>query len=187
MTSTAGLKPWPKMARILQIGNVHAPKVLMSSHSYPQGFTYIGLLIVIAIAGIGLAAVGVLWQTQAQRMREQELLFIGGEYSRALASYATSTPGGIRQFPADLEDLVLDKRIPIIKRHLRKLYLDPISNKAEWGLEKQQNRIVGVYSLSKKKPIKKSGFAAEYESFENAQTYSDWRFGSSGNAGNGIN
>ena len=72
------------------------------------GFTYIGLLIVIAIAGIGLAVVGVLWQTEMQREREKELLFIGHEFKQALRSYAGSTPGGIQQSPRNLNELVLD-------------------------------------------------------------------------------
>src|SRR3982074_2070613 len=51
------------------------------------GFTYIGLLIAVVVLGIALSAVGTVWRTQAQREREQELLFIGHEFQRAIAAY----------------------------------------------------------------------------------------------------
>ena len=51
------------------------------------GFTYIGLLIAVVIIGIALSAVGTIWRTQAQREREQQLLFIGRDFQRAIASY----------------------------------------------------------------------------------------------------
>jgi len=96
-----------------------------------KGFTYLGLLIIIAIAGIGLAAVGVMWKTEMQRERENELLFIRNEFSKALADYYKATPGGIQQLPKSLNDLILDKRFPVTKRHLRKLYIDPMTGKSD--------------------------------------------------------
>lgn len=141
-----------------------------------QGFTYIGLLIIIAIAGIGMSAVGVMWQTEMRREREAELMHIGSEFRKAIISYREATPGGVQQNPRTLEDLLLDERLPIIKRHLRKLYPDPITNSKTWGLTVEQGAIVGVYSLSQLEPIKRSGFPAEYEMFEDADSYADWRF-----------
>lgn len=141
-----------------------------------QGFTYIGLLIVIAIAGIGLATVGVLWQTEMQREREKELLFVGNAFKQALMSYQSSTPGGIRQLPKTLQELVTDQRFPYIKHHLRKIYSDPMTGKADWGLEMQQGAIMGIYSKSTLQPIKKFGFDAGNEVFINAKKYSDWIF-----------
>ncbi len=141
-----------------------------------QGFTYIGLLIVIAIAGIGLATVGVLWQTEMQREREKELLFVGNAFKQALMSYQASTPGGIRQLPKTLQELVTDQRFPYIKHHLRKIYSDPMTGKADWGLEMQQGAIMGIYSKSTIQPIKKFGFDAGNEVFAKAKKYSEWIF-----------
>lgn len=141
-----------------------------------KGFTYIGLLIIIAIAGIGMSAVGIVWQTEMRREREVELMHIGAEFRQAIASYRDATPGGIKQNPRKLEDLLLDERLPIIKRHLRKLYRDPITNSTSWGLLIEQDAIAGVYSLSTLEPIKRSGFPAEYETFEDADSYAEWRF-----------
>lgn len=141
-----------------------------------QGFTYIGLLIIITIAGIGLSEVGVLWQTEMQREREKELLFVGNQYKQAINSYYQNSPGSIKQLPTKLDDLLLDSRFPSIKRHLRQMYVDPMTGKASWGLEMQGGEIVGVYSTSLLKPFKKNGFKAGYETFTDAVHYSDWKF-----------
>jgi len=147
-----------------------------NSSKFNAGFTYIGLLIIIAIAGIGMSAVGIMWQTEMRRERELELMHIGTEFKEAIISYRDATPGGVKQNPRKLEDLVLDKRLPVIKRHLRKLYHDPITNTNTWGLIIEQDAIVGIYSLSTLEPIKRKGFPAEYEMFEDADSYKDWQF-----------
>src|ERR1700676_1429118 len=85
------------------------------------GFTYIGLLIAIVILGVALSAVGVVWRTQAQREREQELLFIGHDFERAIASYYRAS----RQFPQEIDDLLEDKRGTEPAHHLRRFYNDP--------------------------------------------------------------
>ncbi|OGS97060.1 MAG: hypothetical protein A3K04_10935 [Gallionellales bacterium RBG_16_56_9] len=140
------------------------------------GFTYIGLLLFIAIGGIALAAIGPVWHTEMQREREKELLFAGEQYAQAIGSYYESTPGGVRQYPASLQDLLHDRRFPGIKRHLRKLYLDPMTGGDEWGLIKEQGAIVGVHSLSQARPLKQAGFAGQFAGFADADRYQGWRF-----------
>lgn len=141
------------------------------------GFTYLGLLLFIAIAGIGLAAVGQSWHTEMKREKETELLFIGSQFRRALVSYYESTPSGPKQYPATLQELLRDARTPKAKRLLRRIYVDPMTGRNEWGLVKQNGRIVGVYSLSQEQPLKTAGFDPEFASLGAAKTYSDWRFG----------
>jgi type II secretory pathway pseudopilin PulG len=138
------------------------------------GFTYIGLLMLMAIAGIGMAGVGIVWHQDAQREREKELLFIGDEYRRAIGSYFEN--GNPKQFPNALEDLILDKRSASTKRHLRKLYADPMPPHKPWGLVMQQGQIIGVYSTSEAEQIKKIGFLPPYEAFAEAANYADWKF-----------
>lgn len=140
------------------------------------GFTYLGLLLLIAIGGIGLAAVGQVWHTEAQREREKELLFVGEQYARAIGSYYESTPGAVKQYPASLEELLEDRRFPVMRRHLRKLYRDPVTGEADWALILQQGKIVGVHSQSERKPVKQDGFAEAYAGFTGAAQYRDWRF-----------
>lgn len=140
------------------------------------GFTYIGLLMMIAISGIALAGVGIVWHQDAQREREKELLFIGEEYRKAIGSYYENSPSDAKQFPKTLDNLVLDRRLPGIKRHIRKLYVDPMLREESWGIALQQGQIIGIYSVSKQSPIKKTGFPLQYEVFSAAEKYSDWKF-----------
>lgn len=141
-----------------------------------RGFTYMGLLLFIAIAGIALAVIGPVWHTEAQREKEKELLFVGDQMAQAIASYFQSTPGDVKQYPASLEDLLEDKRFPVIRRHLRRIYPDPMTGSTEWGLVKQQGRLVGLYSLSKDRPLKQDGFPERLASFSHAKSYQDWSF-----------
>lgn len=157
-----------------------------------KGFTYMGLLMVLAIASIGMAGVGVVWHQDMQREREKELLFIGEQYRLAIGRYYENPVNGNKQYPEKLEDLLLDKRGPTIQRHLRQLYADPMqlenpfsekvfeivgpTSAYSWGLVKQQNQIIGVYSRSQQVPIKTTGFPVQYEMFAEAKTYEDWKF-----------
>ncbi|KAF1722243.1 hypothetical protein CSC75_03110 [Pseudoxanthomonas wuyuanensis] len=84
--------------------------------------------------------------------------------------------GPERAFPRSMQDLLLDQRGPVIRRHLRRNYVDPITRQQEWGLVTQGDQIVGVYSLSLKEPLKQAGFDPEEAEFESASHYSDWKF-----------
>lgn len=130
---------------------------------------------VIAISGIALAGVSTLWSHDRQREREKELLFVGNAYRKAIGSYYESSPGN-KVYPKTLEELVLDKRFPFKKRHIRKLYADPMTKRLDWGLVKLQGAIIGVYSTAKASPIKQAQFAMPDESFAEAKTYADWKF-----------
>lgn len=130
----------------------------------------------VAISGIALAGVGIVWHQDVQREREKELLFIGNAYRQAIGSYYESSPAGVKQYPRKLEDLTLDSRFPNIKHHLRKLYSDPITRENEWGLVLEQEEIIGVYSKSRLSPIKRKEFPQQYGDFNGAKEYSDWKF-----------
>jgi len=141
-----------------------------------SGFTYMGVLMVVVISGIAMAGAGLIWHQQAQRVKEQELLFVGDAIRQAIRSYYQNTPSGLKEYPPTLEALLLDKRFPNIKRHLRQLYSDPLTTDTDWGLIEQQDRIIGVYSLSKQKPLKQKEFPTKYESFRDAKSYQQWQF-----------
>ena len=155
--------------RLFSVGN-HRPRVGL------DGFTYIGLLIGIALMSIALAGTGLVWHTETRREKERELLFVGDQFRRAIGSYYERSPGA-KQFPKVLEDLLLDRRYPNTQRYLRRLYADPISGKAEWGLLRgPEGGIVGVHSLSAAEPLKIGGFPLKYEEFEGVEGYNEWRF-----------
>jgi type II secretory pathway pseudopilin PulG len=134
-----------------------------------RGFTYVGLLLAVALAGVGLAAAGQVWSTAAQREREARLLAVGAEFQRALQSYYDASPG-VKVPPETLEALLDDRRVPVTRRHLRRIYEDPITGRREWGLVKLGGRIVGVHSLSDARP-----FRGLHEGKERI-TYRDWVF-----------
>jgi len=141
------------------------------------GFTYIGLLIMVALAGIALTVVSQVWLTVQTREKENELLYVGGEIRRAIELYYRNTPAGMAErYPRRLEDLLKDPRYPSTRRYLRKIYFDPITGSREWGLQKAGDLITGVYSPSQKEPIKKFEFRAVDQSFEGKARYSEWVF-----------
>src|SRR3954471_5480233 len=91
-----------------------------------HGFTYMGVLFLLVLMGLGLAGAGQTWSLASQRSRERQLLWVGGQYARAIRSYYDQTPG-VKQYPTSLDDLVVDQRFTEPRHHLRQLYLDPIT------------------------------------------------------------
>jgi type II secretory pathway pseudopilin PulG len=143
-----------------------------------RGFTYIGLLLLVAITSAGLAAAGSLWSIDSRREKEAELLFIGAQFTAAIAAYRDRTPAGQQQrFPQRLEDLLEDKRWPTTRRHLRRVFFDPMRGTREWGLVPAPGGgIMGVYSLAEGAPLRRDGFPADFADFVTATSYRDWRF-----------
>lgn len=155
------------------------PRPHASPRPAEAGFVLLWFLFVVAALGVGMAALGTLWHTQAQRAREQELLFIGDQYRRAIISYRRQE-GGQNSPPRKLDDLLLDPRFPHTVRHLRRLYPDPISGRMEWGLTRDADQgITGVHSLSERQPLKQAGFPAMYADFAGKAAYRGWVFSAS--------
>jgi type II secretory pathway pseudopilin PulG len=115
-------------------------------------------------------------QTLARREREAQLLWVGNQYRQALESYKAATPVGAPPNPQKLTELLGDPRSPRPLRHLRELYPDPMTGRADWILVATQGRIVGVRSASTQRPLKVAGFNAQDAAFEQATSYSDWVF-----------
>jgi len=142
------------------------------------GFTYIGLLILLAIISVGASATVQLGAVTQRRSAENELLHIGRQFRAALASYQNSTPAGMPRLPKELADLMKDPRQPVLRRHLRNIPVDPLTGKAEWGVIRTPDGFVGaVHSLSNARPVKVGNFEPEFAAFEGSEKYSDWEFG----------
>ena len=152
------------------------PIILGRSKSNTSGFTYIVVLGLILIILLSLGVTSEHVSLTKQRELEEELIFVGKQYQRAIKSYYIQSPNGFNEFPHSLESLINDNRSLTSQHHLRKLYRDPITGSNEWGLIKNDlGQITGVFSLSKKVPIKKNiEFLKEANSTVN--TYSDWKF-----------
>ena len=118
-----------------------------------------------------------------QRSRaEQELLDIGAAFSDALQSYANATPAGFPPQPPSLKELLKDPRFPTVRRHLRKVFVDPMTGKAEWGITYLGDKVgvLAVYSLSDAKPVKIGNFPQRFQGLAGKQKISEWRFAASG-------
>jgi type II secretory pathway pseudopilin PulG len=141
---------------------------------YAAGFTYLTILFVVAIMGLGLALAGEVWHTAAVREREAMLLDVGEQYRKAIERYYLAGP---RQYPRALEQLLRDPRKPGIERYLRRLYPDPVTNSDDWGIVKAPDGgIMGVYSRAEDAPRKEAQFRPAQAAFEGAKKYSDWKF-----------
>jgi type II secretory pathway pseudopilin PulG len=141
-----------------------------------RGFAYLWVLLLVALLGVGLTVAVEVDTTASRRDRERELLAIGRQFQVAISRYHEAQGQSKNAYPASLEDLLQDPRFPGIRRHLRKVYVDPMTGKAEWGLVQVAGRIVGVHSLSADTPIKQDGFEPEQAGLRGKQTYAEWLF-----------
>jgi type II secretory pathway pseudopilin PulG len=141
------------------------------------GFSYLALLMTVALIGVLTAGAVSSGATMQRRVVEDELLFVGAQFKKAFESYYAATPSGGHPYPRRLDDLLRDSRYPTPRRHLRKIFPDPLSGEAVWGLvEVPGGGIMGVYSLATGTPIRVAGFSDEFASFVGKQRYVDWVF-----------
>ncbi len=143
-----------------------------------RGFTYIALLLAIVIIGISLSAAGRYWKFIDQKDKEDELLFRGDQFVRAIDAYFRSAHGGANIYPKSFDVMLKDPRSLAPRRYLRRLYKDPMTGKADWEpiVEPQSGRIKGVKSRSTGRPIKTDRFPKQYEGFREKGSYSEWEF-----------
>jgi type II secretory pathway pseudopilin PulG len=139
-----------------------------------RGFTYIGLLVAVAVLGLMLTLAARVWSTTEQRERETQLLFVGHAYRHAIGSYFASG----HHFPQTLEELLVDERTPVARHHLRRLYPDPMTGQADWTLilTADGTGIMGVASSSKAAPIKRRNFEFNDRAFVDADCVCLWQF-----------
>src|SRR5512142_27232 len=139
-----------------------------------RGFTYVGLLVLVVLLGIFLAAAGQIESTAAQREREAQLLWVGHEYRAAIGRFWNRR----RAYPQALEELLgAAADAPVQERYLRRLYPDPMTSAVDWVLvPAPSGGIMGVASRSRRAPLKTGHFDAADQEFEGASTYGDWQF-----------
>ena len=144
-----------------------------------RGYTYFGVLFVVMLVGLALTGAAAVTEVQQQRLKEQQLLYVGKQYLAAIGSYYNAAPGGAKQYPPELADLLRDPRYPTVKRHLRKPWRDPMTASGKWGLVRtREGRIAGVYSRARGVPLKRRGFgSAELDrDFADSKSYGQWKF-----------
>ena len=93
-------------------------QLAQGTRSTERGFAMAGLLVSIALLSLALSVAMPAWKTMAQREKEEELIWRGQQYDRAIQLYRkkNAAPGA----PS------VDKLVE--GRFLRKKYKDPITN-----------------------------------------------------------
>jgi type II secretory pathway pseudopilin PulG len=93
----------------------------MRKHRSDAGFSLAALIFFVTAASVIIAAIVPSYQMQAKREQEEELLFRGGEYARAIQKYQRRF--GV--YPSSIDQLLSTNQL----RFLRRKYADPITGK----------------------------------------------------------
>lgn len=154
-----------------------------------RGSALLMVLFAVVVIGLALGLAGRTWSSAMQQEREEELLFRGDQYRRAIESYYQGAHGGAQgSYPRALADLLKDPRSLQPRRHIRQLYSDPFTGeefeliqvggdvKGTVSAGPSLSGIKGVRSKSQLKPFKQDGFPLEYETFKEKTTYAEWEF-----------
>lgn len=162
-----------------------------NSYQNPKGFIFISVLILVVIMSILMAMIAKSWTYQVKRSNEEQLIYIGEHYARAIRNFHLQH----KRYPFKLKELIETQ-----PRYLRKLYIDPITKSEDWGvirlsdmlsgkLKKNDDlngnetsqikpttfssqqlasgQIVGIYSKSKETP---------FRNYQKGDSYDDWKF-----------
>lgn len=168
------------MLKVLQktVLNMSVGKLQKNQNSYNQkGVTYLWMLFLVFLIGLGLGKSLEIVATVEKRQKEQQLLYVGGLYREAIKQYYSS---GVqdKKYPPRLDDLLKDPRSIVVRRYIRQLYVDPVSNDEFDLIYAQEGGICGVKSKSKLTPLRQSfeQSPAYIQTFKLAKHYSQWEF-----------
>lgn len=124
-----------------------SPRTSPSSLGREAGLTLIELIVTVAILGLLASAAVPLARWNIKREKERELRSDLWEMRRAIDAYKDAADkGGIQtkvdsdNYPPDLDTLVKGVEIKGKKvRFLRRIPVDPMTGKAEWGMRSEQD------------------------------------------------
>src|SRR5688572_26177182 len=83
-----------------------------------DGYAMAALLVAMSVMAVIMSVAMPVWNTATRREKEEELIFRGQQYARAITLFQRRYPG---TFPPNIDILVNEK-------YLRKRYKDPITN-----------------------------------------------------------
>jgi len=150
--------------------------VRFSSRHSQAGLTYFWVLLLVFILTLGVGKWLDIHSSQARRIKEDELLRVGQLYREAIRQYYLSSPNGVYQYPARLEDLLHDPRHIVVRRYLRRLYPDPVSGRPFAILASSTGGIAGVRSTSASVPLRTHCPLEAVVPHPPARSYGDWQF-----------
>lgn len=141
-----------------------------------QGLAYLVVLFIAVALGLASTIAYENYSTIAKREREAQWLFAGKQYQQAISSYYHQSPNGFKSLPTKLDDLIKDSRFVSVKRHLRQLYVDPITQEA-WQLVLNENQqIIGVVSASQEPILQAAKIAQMLPNAEGTTNYAEFKF-----------
>lgn len=137
---------------------------------------YLWMLLAIGTLALATGAAQLRQEMLLRQDHERELLAIGRQFASALCRYHQIPDAyGQHQYPPSLDELLRDNRVPGVRRHLRRIFIDPMTGHAEWGLVRVAGRIVAVHSLSPRRPLRQAGREGNMD-FTERQSYREWIF-----------
>lgn len=142
-----------------------------------RGYVLAATLLLSFVVALLLLALTRWWEGELRREKERELLWVGSQFRDALDAYMLATPTEQVPRPVRLEELLLDERGERPRRHLRRLYRDPLTGTTDWGvIRAADGTIVGVHSKSTARPLPADGSSPRFHAFEDSQRYDQWHF-----------
>lgn len=123
------------------------PKERVHRRAHERGLTLVELIVTVAILSILAAAAVPVTRFQVKRIRERELRRDLWEMRDAIDAYkdaadkhAFQTKVDTQNYPPDMETLVNGEDVQGKKlKFLRRIPVDPMTGKAEWGLRSMQD------------------------------------------------
>lgn len=111
----------------------------MTSQTRQKGFVYLWVLFALAVTLTLLSVQIEVTSHQVEKSRQRELRWVLAQYQSAILSYRQSTLGTSDYRLESLERLVRDERDGIVRRHIRKLYPNPITGRLDWVIVRGQD------------------------------------------------
>jgi hypothetical protein len=145
-----------------------------TKHDGQAGYTFPLMLVILAAVSYGASQLEASQSYRLKRDKEEELLFRGMEYLKAILAFEAANEKE-KRYPKKLEELVSDPRSSG-RRFIRQLYKDPITGQDFDLILTEDRTISGVVSRSKGVPFRKVNFDKELKGFDRAASYADWRF-----------
>jgi len=138
-----------------------------------EGYAIIWMLLLVAVFGLSLSAVGEATAHASARRREAELLHAGEVIVNAIHSYYSSHG----RYPLSMDSLLEDRANGLLRRHLRQIPRDPMSSKKDWiELRNSAGELTGVRSRSSARPIKSKPTTLGLLSLPPVESYDQWHF-----------
>lgn len=106
--------------------------MVAAAKAHERGFTYVWVLLAVALTSAALASVAEQARLSAERQRTVHALWIREQYRSAIDSYSAVEDGTGRRGPERLEQLLRDERGGVVRRHLRMMYPDPVTGRSDW-------------------------------------------------------